>query len=314
MAKRFMKVTRIVMPFITVVILASQLMGCAALTSNQLMEELQKGDDVVIEYMEPDQTPLSGSEEKANGGYDYTSNTYTSPEEAEIGLVDEASAPVELQELSREDLHAYFSKAFAEGIAIEADQQSRITYELTYLSNIVTKEAKGKLPGDYESQYRNWRPFVADEHFTACNETVYATSSVNLRGGPSTEYDKVGSLSSGQSVTRVGIGTGDYSTWSQVQLADGSIVYVSSNYISTTKPVAQQSTAKPSGSTTQSSSSNTQTNGNKGQTSTPSNPSGGTSNNNGGEAGGKEFIDSLGQDDLGLLPVGTGGLECDPNA
>lgn len=104
--------------------------------------------------------------------------------------------------------------------------------------------------------------------FTDCNETVYATSQVNLRKGPSTEYDKVGSLSTGNSVTRTGIGTGDYSSWSRVQLSDGSIVYVSSNYISTTKPTAQQNSG---GSTTQ----NKTNNGGGGTTQTTT-PSGGT--------------------------------------
>lgn len=148
--------------------------------------------------------------------------------------------------------------------------------------------------------------------FTDCNETVYATSQVNLRNGPSTEYDKVGSLSTGNSVTRTGIGTGDFENWSRVQLGDGSIVYVSSNYISTTKPATQQTAAKPSSSTQ--SKGNTQTNGNNGQTGTPS--GGGASNNNGGEAGGKEFIESLGMGSSGFAPItdGTGGMHHNPDA
>ena len=62
--------------------------------------------------------------------------------------------------------------------------------------------------------------------FTDCNETVYAISTVNLRSGPSTDYEKVGSLSTGDSVTRTGIGTGDYENWSRVILSDGTEVNV----------------------------------------------------------------------------------------
>lgn len=136
--------------------------------------------------------------------------------------------------------------------------------------------------------------------FADCNETVYATGNVNLRSGPSTDYEKVGSMGTGESVTRTGIGTGDYSSWSRVMLNDGAIVYVSSNYISTNKPVVQQAT-KPSTATT---------------ASKPSTPSGGTSNNNGGEAGGEEFIESLGLDPLFSepFPEGEGGLHHNPNA
>ena len=84
--------------------------------------------------------------------------------------------------------------------------------------------------------------------FTDVNETVYATGTVNLRSGPSTAHDKVGSLNKSDSVTRVGIGTADAEGWSRIQLSDGSLVYVSNKYLSTTKPAPQQQqTSKPSG-------------------------------------------------------------------
>ena len=83
--------------------------------------------------------------------------------------------------------------------------------------------------------------------FTEVNETVYATGTVNLRSGPSTAHDKVGSLNKSDSVTRVGIGTAEAEGWSRIQLSDGSLVYVSNKYLSTTKPVVQQQqTSKPS--------------------------------------------------------------------
>lgn len=87
--------------------------------------------------------------------------------------------------------------------------------------------------------------------FTEVNETVYATGTVNLRSGPSTAHDKVGSLNKSDSVTRVGIGTAEAEGWSRIQLSDGSLVYVSNKYLSTTKPVVQQQqTSKPSGGST----------------------------------------------------------------
>ena len=39
---------------------------------------------------------------------------------------------------------------------------------------------------------------------------------------------KLHALNKNQSVTRIGIGTGDYSSWSKVKLSDGSEVYVAS--------------------------------------------------------------------------------------
>ena len=126
--------------------------------------------------------------------------------------------------------------------------------------------------------------------FTDCNETVYAISTVNLRVGPGTDYEKIGSLSARDSVTRTGVGTGDYENWSRVILSDGTEVYVSSKYVSTTKPAAQQTTtqSKPSGGTT--------------STSTPS--SGGTTQST-GTSGSSNTGNTIGQGAAGLLGSGS---------
>lgn len=91
--------------------------------------------------------------------------------------------------------------------------------------------------------------------FTDCNETVYATGTVNLRNGAGTSFEKVGSLNKGDSVTRTGtaISGTEAEGWSRIQLSDGTVAYISSKYLSATKPVVQQQqqqTSKPSGGTT----------------------------------------------------------------
>ena len=85
--------------------------------------------------------------------------------------------------------------------------------------------------------------------FTEVNETVYATGTVNIRSSWSAESEKLGSLNKGDSATRTGtaIAGTEAEGWSRIQLSDGSTVYVSSKYLSTTKPVVQQQqTSKPS--------------------------------------------------------------------
>ena len=84
--------------------------------------------------------------------------------------------------------------------------------------------------------------------FTDVNETVYATGTVNIRASYTTDCEKLGSLSVGQSVTRTGtaIAGTEAEGWSRIQLSDGSTVYVSNKYLSTTKPVVQQQTSEPS--------------------------------------------------------------------
>lgn len=71
--------------------------------------------------------------------------------------------------------------------------------------------------------------------FTSVNQTVYATDSVNVRSSPSTSGSIIGSLSEGDSVTRTGIGDG----WSRISYG-GQTAYVSSSYLTTTKPTSTE--------------------------------------------------------------------------
>ena len=74
--------------------------------------------------------------------------------------------------------------------------------------------------------------------FEDCNETVYATGTVNIRASYTADSEKLGSLNKGDSVTRTGtaIAGTEAEGWSRIQLSDGSIVYVSNKYLSTSKP------------------------------------------------------------------------------
>lgn len=75
--------------------------------------------------------------------------------------------------------------------------------------------------------------------FTSVNQTVYATDSVNVRSNPSTSSSVIGSLSEGDSVTRTGIGDG----WSRISYG-GQTAYVSSSYVTTTKPTSTEDEKK----------------------------------------------------------------------
>ena len=157
-----------------------------------------------------------------------------------------------LEELNHDELIAIFEENYEISKSIyNSDDEEVIRSELEMIK-IIVKSMDKSLPSDYEAQYRAWRPSVISQAsevtltFTDCNETVWATGTVNLRSGPSTADDKVGSLNKNQSVTRIGIGTGDYANWSKVRISDGSEVYVASKYLTTTKPVSQPS-SKPSG-------------------------------------------------------------------
>ena len=80
-----------------------------------------------------------------------------------------------------------------------------------------------------------------EQLFTDCNETLYATTTVNVRDTYSTSGNKLGSLTKAQSVKRTGIGTGAAAGWSRIEF-NGKVAYVSSDYLSTTKPQVNTST------------------------------------------------------------------------
>lgn len=84
-------------------------------------------------------------------------------------------------------------------------------------------------------------PTEQEQLFTDCSETMYATTTVNVRSSYSTNSDKLGSLTKAQSVTRTGIGTGAAAGWSRIEF-NGKVAYVSSDYLSATKPQVNTST------------------------------------------------------------------------
>lgn len=73
--------------------------------------------------------------------------------------------------------------------------------------------------------------------FTSKNQTVYATSEVNVRSSYSTSSSVLGTLKAGDSVKRTGIATKsvDGILWSKITY-NGQTAYVSSSFLTTTKP------------------------------------------------------------------------------
>lgn len=181
--------------------------------------------------------------------------------------------------------------------------------------------------------------------FTDADEMMYTTGTVNIRTGPGTSYDKIDSLPKAWPVHRIGIGNGTAEGWSLIEFEDGSTACVSSNYLSYTKPSSgnagnnggstqQSSGTQQSGSTQQNS--GTQQSGeswgdfhpNAGKTqeqlqqeleeaqNTEFRINGTPGGASGGEAGGAEFIESIGGglEGLDLITDGSGGIVHNPDA
>lgn len=177
---------------------------------------------------------------------------------APVGRVAEPAqlAEKEKEEITQEALYAIFEDVYT----TEHDKHPgdwsvdfQITDEIGKVNKAIPEDVKA--PDDVRAQYTEWRaarvetdsatvPAEATPEqsytFDEVYEVVYATSQVNIRSGPGVDYGKVGSLGRGDGITRTGIGTGDYSKWSRVEFSDGTIAYIASSYLSTSKPVAQQ--------------------------------------------------------------------------
>ncbi|MGM9974784.1 MAG: phosphodiester glycosidase family protein [Clostridiaceae bacterium] len=72
---------------------------------------------------------------------------------------------------------------------------------------------------------------LSEVTFTEVDETVYATGDLNIRKGPSTDFDKIGALKLNQSVKRTGIGSNG---WSRIEYKN-EIAYASGNYLTKNK-------------------------------------------------------------------------------
>ena len=132
--------------------------------------------------------------------------------------------------------------------------------------------------------------------------TMYATTNANLRSGPDTTYDIVGSLTYAQEIVCNGkVADGD-KEWLVLKTEDGSIQMVSAKLVSRTKPQPQSS----SGSSSSGGGSSTQQPSGGGQPS-----SGGSGGGNGGSGGGTPPADDgdvTGGALSGLPEWGAGGL------
>ena len=173
--------------------------------------------------------------------------------------VGQVAEPAELSEkekaeITQDALYAIFEDVYSTEHGKHPGDWSvdfQITDEIGKVNKAIPEDVKA--PDDVRAQYTEWRaarvetdsttvPAEATPEqsytFDEVYEAVYATSQVNIRSGPGVDYGKVGSLGRGEGITRTGIGTGDYSKWSRVEFSDGTIAYIASSYLSTSKPVA----------------------------------------------------------------------------
>ena len=99
-------------------------------------------------------------------------------------------------------------------------------------ATMVIPAAAAEQAQDAKTGSQNGTQNAVSANFLEVNEIVYAVGTVNIRSGPGTQYERLGQLQYGYSVTRIGIGDNG---WSMVIWND-QVAYIFSSYLSTTRP------------------------------------------------------------------------------
>lgn len=182
-----MKVKRIVIPFITLVIMTSQLAGCATMNSEEMLKSMTESPDVSIEYAIPDeeQQSLDATHMIGSDGQQIIVDTQ---DNLDIGLID--SDEDQVTELTHEELIEIFELAYdsKSALAGEIPIDALIKQELHIMPYFVAPNKQ--LPEDYEDQYRAWRPVETQEPEQQQNQTQQSSQTSKPNSGGQQQSSK----------------------------------------------------------------------------------------------------------------------------
>ena len=157
MAGRFMKIKRVVIPFMTLVVMTSQLAGCATVTSDETLKSRNESPDASIEDTIPDAGKQSLD---ASGVINVGNQRFVSDRDSDgdIGLIGDQNNQAKA-ELSGDELIEYFQKVYDIHTEIHSatTEEGLIQEELKFLADLAESD-NYILPSDYKDQYRAWRP------------------------------------------------------------------------------------------------------------------------------------------------------------
>ena len=182
-----MKVKRIVIPFITLVIMTSQLAGCATMNSDEMLKSMNESPDVSIEYAIPDeeQQSLDATHMIGSDGQQIIVDTQ---DNLDIGLID--SDEDQVTELTHEELIEIFELAYdsKSALAGEIPIDALIKQELHIMPYFVAPNKQ--LPEDYEDQYRAWRPVETQEPEQQQSQTQQSSQTSKPNSGGQQQSSK----------------------------------------------------------------------------------------------------------------------------
>lgn len=158
MASKYMKIKRIILPMITVVLLVSQLTGCALFNredTEKILEENEQVELVIPDKADTEENlEYTGSEKPYEVEADSTAEAEIEDEDTEIGLLEEPMTTGELEslfEMTYTEVNPILILRNWTEDQIIAEEINSISYY--FRNNFSNKE----LPEDYAEQYKAWR-------------------------------------------------------------------------------------------------------------------------------------------------------------
>ena len=216
MARKYMKIRRVVIPFLTLAIMLSQLSGCAVVSPEDIVDN---PDDVTLVIEEPDLDAEAGDKDTVdiNGTqYDISGNPSTdTPKQEQILLTTEElhalfKKEYEYNEWGKVNLGEYYEsmclKLPAREIGTRADANAYSRVE----ADVKTPEYKGKiLPDDGFEQYVAWREAL-ESGSSGNNQSGNTSGNTGNTGNTGGQTQQKPSGGNGSSVNNGG-SSGEYS-------------------------------------------------------------------------------------------------------
>ena len=188
MARKYMKIRRVVIPFLTLAIMLSQLSGCAVVSPEDIVDN---PDDVTLVIEEPDLDAETDKNTVDIDGKQYDiSGTANSgvPQKTEVLLTTEElhalfKKEYEYNEWGKVNLGEYYEsmclKLPAREIGTRADANAYSRVE----ADVKTPEYEGKiLPDDGFEQYVAWREALENGSSSGNNQSVNTSGNTGNKG------------------------------------------------------------------------------------------------------------------------------------
>ena len=236
MASKFMSIKKIVIPFLTMVILTTQITGCVALSQNELAESLPKESEIVLEYAEQksvrneyrtldgnvynlqfsnqrqDTNPMSTQEKEEYNKYKSTSpalkrvftTIYKDYGDNDQGAIDA--------------LETFATLNSVEGINIGEEYLAWKNAYKKFEEALETKEHEAQLAAD---------------PFENTNSTLIVVDDSDVRNGYTEEAESIGQLNLGDRVSIIGIGVNNATGWYKIDF-HGTNGYIKNDVLSDT--------------------------------------------------------------------------------